>query len=245
MTDGLDTDLQEQTPVEPVVSDGVADDVLDKATVSKIVARERQKAYEKGKQEALMSQDQQAQQQAPQQAPQPAMQTFGGIQQAPQMSPEDIQKLIAEHVPQYLHQQAEDYQRQQFVDGFVAKMQAAEKQFPGLEQKLNDIDFTSPATQKLVQMANNMDNTGEIMNELLENPEKMGTLLNLVREQPKLAQSRLASLSGSIKTNRDALEQEQSTNEPIGQMKSSVNAGVDEHNLSVKDLKKLVSQRRR
>jgi hypothetical protein len=243
MTDS-NTDLQEN-PVEPV-SDGVAEDVLDKATVSKIVARERQKAYEKGKQEALMTQVQQPeQQQAQQQAPQPATQTFGGIQQAPQMNPEDIQRMIAEHVPQYLQQQAAEYQNKQFVDGFVAKMQAAEKQFPGLEQKLNDIDFNSPATQKLVQMANNLDNTGEIMNELLENPEKMGTLLNLVHEQPKLAQSRLASLSNSIKTNREAVEQEQSALEPIGQMKSSVNAGVDEHNLSVKDLKKLVSQRRR
>ena len=244
MTDGLDTDLQEQTPVEPVVSDGVADDVLDKATVSKIVARERQKAYEKGKQEALMSQEQQ-QQPAQQQAPQPAMQTFGGMQQAPQQSAEDIQRMIAEHVPQYLQQQAAEYQNKQFVEGFVAKMQAAEEQFPGLEQKLNDIDFNSPATQKLVQMANNLDNTGEIMNELLENPEKMGTLLNLVHEQPKLAQNRLASLSNSIKTNREAVEQDKSALEPIGQMKSSVNAGVDEHNLSVKDLKKLVSQRRR
>lgn len=244
MTDGLDTDLQEQTPVEPVVSDGVADDVLDKATVSKIVARERQKAYEKGKQEALMSQEQQ-QQPAQQQAPQPAMQTFGGMQQAPQQSPEDIQRMIAEHVPQYLQQQAAEYQQKQFADGFVAKMQAAEQQFPGLEQKLNDIDFSSPATLKLVQMANNMDNTGEIMNELLDNPEKMGTLLNLVHEQPKLAMNRLASLSNSIKTNRQAIEQEQSAQDPIGQLKSSVNAGVDEHNLSVKDLKKLVSQRRR
>ena len=243
MTDS-NTDLPGEEPVEPV-SDGAAEDVLDKATVSKIVARERQKAYEKGKQEALMSQDQQAQQQAPQQAPQPAMQTFGGIQQAPQQSAEDIQRMIAEHVPQYLQQQAAEYQNKQFVEGFVAKMQAAEKQFPGLEQKLNDIDFNSPATQKLVQMANNLDNTGEIMNELLENPEKMGTLLNLVHEQPKLAQNRLASLSNSIKTNREAVEQEQSALEPIGQMKSSVNAGVDEHNLSVKDLKKLVSQRRR
>ena len=243
MTDS-NTDLPGEEPVEPV-SDGAAEDVLDKATVSKIVARERQKAYEKGKQEALMSQDQQAQQQAPQQAPQPAMQTFGGMQQAPQMNPEDIQRMIAEHVPQYLQQQAAEYQNKQFVEGFVAKMQAAEKQFPGLEQKLNDIDFNSPATQKLVQMANNLDNTGEIMNELLENPEKMGTLLNLVHEQPKLAQNRLASLSNSIKTNREAVEQEQSALEPIGQMKSSVNAGVDEHNLSVKDLKKLVSQRRR
>ena len=173
------------------------------------------------------------------------MQTFGGMQQAPQQSPEDIQRMIAEHVPQYLQQQAAEYQNKQFADGFVAKMQAAEQQFPGLEQKLNDIDFTSPATLKLVQMANNMDNTGEIMNELLENPEKMGTLLNLVHEQPKLAQNRLASLSNSIKTNRQAIEQEQSAQDPIGQLKSSVNAGVDEHNLSVKDLKKLVSQRRR
>ena len=243
MTDSLDTDLPGETPAEPVSEGGVADDVLDKATVSKIVARERQKAYEKGKQEALMQNEQQ--QSAPQQqAPQPAMQTFGGMQQAPAMNPEDIQKMIAEHVPQYLQQQAQEYQQKQFADGFIAKMQAAEKQFPGLEQKLNDIDFTSPSTLKLVQMANNMDNTGEIMNELIENPEKMGTLLNLINEQPRIAQQRLASLSSSISTNRKALEEEKSAHDPIGQLKSSVNAGVDDHNLSVKDLKKMLSQRR-
>ena len=243
MTDSLETDLQE-SPEEPVVSDGVAEESLDKATVSKIVARERAKAYEKGKQEARMEQEQQMQQQAPQQAPQAAPQTFGGMPQAPQMNPEDIQKLIAEHVPQYLQQQAAEYQQKQFADGFISKMQAAEKQFPGLEQKLNDIDFTSPSTLKLVQMANNMDNTGEIMNELVENPEKMGVLLNLINEQPKLALQRLASLSSSISTNRKALEEDKSAQDPIGQLKSSVNAGVDDHNLSVKDLKKILSQRR-
>lgn len=241
MTDSLETDLQE-SPEEPVISDGVDDGRLDKATVSKIVARERQKAYEKAKQEALM--EMQQQQQAAPEAPQAAPQTFGGIQQAPQMSPEDIQKMIAEHIPQYLHQQAAEYQQKQFADGFVAKMQAAEKQFPGLESKLNEIDFNSPATLKLVQMANNLENTGEIMNELIDNPEKFGVLLNLVNEQPKLAQQRLSSLGNSIKTNREALQQEQSANEPIGQLKSSVNAGVDEHNLSVKDLKRLLSKPR-
>ncbi len=244
MTDSLETDLQE-TSEEPVISDGVAEEGLDKATVSKIVARERAKAYEKGKQEARMSMEQE-QQQAPSapQAPQAAPQTFGGMQQAPQMNPEDIQKLIAEHVPQYLQQQAAEYQQKQFADGFISKMQAAEKQFPGLEQKLNDIDFTSPNTLKLVQMANNMDNTGEIMNELIENPEKMGTLLNLINEQPKLAQQRLASLSNSIGVNRKAQEEDKSALDPIGQLKSSINAGVDDHNLSVKDLKKMLSQRR-
>ena len=134
MTDSLETDLQD-IPEEPVVSDGVAEESLDKATVSKIVARERAKAYEKGKQEARMEQEQQQAQAPQQQAPQPAMQTFGGMQQAPAMNPEDIQKMIAEHVPQYLQQQAQEYQQKQFADGFIAKMQAAEKQFPGLEQK--------------------------------------------------------------------------------------------------------------
>ena len=73
MTDGLEADVQDK-PVDPVISDGVAEETLDKATVSKIVARERAKAYEKGKQEALMQQEQeqQMQQPAPQQAPQAA-----------------------------------------------------------------------------------------------------------------------------------------------------------------------------
>ena len=214
MTDGLDTDLQEEAPVEPAMNDGVAEEALDKATVSKIVARERAKAYEKGKQEALMQQ-QQEQQPPVQQAPQPAAQTFGGIQQAPQMSHEDIQKMIAEHVPHYLQAQADEYKNKQFVDSFVGKMQAAEKQYPGLEKKLEDLDFSKPGTQALVQMANNMDNTGDIMNELIDNPEKMGVLLNLIHEQPKLAQQRMSSLGNSIKTNQEALNQSQSAQEPI------------------------------
>ena len=242
MTDGLEAEVQD-SPVEPVISDGVAEEMLDKATVSKIVARERAKAYEKGKQEALMEQEQQ-QQQAPQQAPQAASQTFGGIQQAPQMSPEQIQQLIAEHVPQYMQAQAEEYKNKQFVDSFVGKMQAAEKQYPGLEAKLNELDFDKPGSQKLVQMANSLDNTGDIMNELLENPEKMGSLLNLIHEQPRLAMQRMASLGQSIKTNQAALAEEKSAQQPIGQLKSSISAGVDDHNLSVKDLKKLLSQRR-
>jgi hypothetical protein len=240
MTDSLETDLQD-IPEEQVVGDEVADDErLDKATVSKIVARERQKAYDKARQELRMEQEQQQQSSpiAESQQMQQKQQGFGGMPQG--MNPQDIERLIAEHVPHYLKQQADEYHQKQFADGFVAKMQAAEAQFPGLENRLNDIDFNSPATLELVKMANNLENTGEIMNELLENPEKFGTLMQLVKEQPKLAQQRLSSLGNSIKTNREAVEQEKSANEP----KSSVNAGVDDHNLSVKDLKKMLSTKR-
>ncbi len=244
MTDSLETDLQDIEPVEPAMNDGVAEDALDKATVSKIIARERAKAYEKGKQEALIMQQQQEQQTPVQTAPQPATQTFGGMAQAPQVSPDDIQKMIAEHVPHYLQAQADEYRNKQFVDSFVSKMQAAEQKYPGLEKKLEDLDFNGEGTRKLVQMANNLDNTADIMNELVENPEKMGVLLNLIHEQPKLAQQRMSSIGQSIKANQEALEQTQSAQEPIRQLKSSINAGVDDHNLSVKDLKKLLKQPR-
>ena len=237
MTDSLETDLQDNEPVEPGMGDGVAvDDKLDKATVSKIVARERTKAYEKAKQELRMEQEQLMQQnQQPQQAQ--AQGTFGGMPQAP--SAEDIQRMIAEHVPQYLQAQADEFKNKQFADGFVSKMQAAEQQYPGLEAKLNDLNWNAPNTLALAQLVNNLENSGDIMNELVENPEKLGSLLTLIHEQPKLAQQKLASLSNSIKTNQTALAQEKSAQSPIGQMKSSVNAGVDDHNLSVKDLRKM------
>jgi len=246
MTDGLETDLQE-TPVEEVISEvpeNTAPEVetLDKATVQKIIARERKKAYEKGKQEALMTLEQQSQtEQAPQQAPQ-QQQTFGGI---PQVSHEDIQRIVAEQLPQHIQQQAQEYKNKLLVDSFVSKMQAAEQQYPGLEKKLNDLDYTKPGTRAIVEMANELENTGDIMNELVENPEKMGSLLNLIYEQPRLAQQRIASLSNSIKQNQTALAQEKSAQNPIGQMKSSVNAGItgnSEHEMSVNDLRKMLGR---
>lgn len=245
MTDSLSTDLQDNVPEEPVVGVDVAaeePEMLDKATVSKIVARERAKAYDKAKQELRMEQEQQQMQ-----SQQPSTTVAQPMQQQPQgiggmppvHSQEDIQRMIAEHVPQYLQQQADKYKNDQFVDGFVTKMQAAEQQYPGLEAKLNDLNWNAPGTQALAQMANNLENTGDIMNELVVNPEKLASLLTLIHEQPKLAQQRLASLGNSIRTNQAAIAQEQSAQPPIGQLKSSVNAGVDDHNLSVNDLRKM------
>lgn len=245
MTDSLEADLQDNIPVDEVISEKAPEnnsaekeDVLNKSIVQKIIARERKKAYEKGKQEALMSIEQSDVEATPV-AQQRAPQTFGGI---PQMSHDDIQKMIAEQIPQHLEQQVQEHKNRLLVDSFVGKMKAAESRYPGLEEKLNDLDYSRPATRAIVEMANNMENTGDIMNELVTNPEKMGVLLNLVYEQPKMAMQRMMSLSNSIKQNQEALAQEKSAQNPIGQMKSSANAGISsrsEHDLSVNDLRKM------
>jgi hypothetical protein len=219
------------------------------AEVSKVVARERQKAYEKGKKDALMQQQQELQaaaeqQQDMQQAQQPPQQqqqyNIGGMQQPHQqgINPDLLSQLISEQLPKHIQSHIQNAQTEQFVNSFASKMEAAEQHYPGLEEKLNMLDYSDKETLALAQMANSLENTGDIMNELLDNPEKLGTMLNLIGKQPKFALSKLQSLSNSIKQNQTAKAQTQTSNNPISQIKPSQNAGMDNGNMSVSDYSK-------
>ncbi len=239
MTDDLEAVNQDlNAPVEEAPSpepEGNAD-VLTRDVVSKIVDRERQKAFQKGRNEAMA--ELQAQQQAPvQAAPEQIQQgqtSMGGMQQ---MSPQDIQRMISEQAPQLLQEHMQQQRTQQTIDSFVSKMQAAEAKYPGLETKLNDLDYSTLAP--IVQMANDMENTGEIMKELIDNPEKMSNLILLSYTQPKLAQKKMADLSNSIKTNQDALTQDAQARDPMSQLKPSSSAGMDNGDMSVTDFRKM------
>jgi hypothetical protein len=241
MTEDLETVDQENVVIPETEAEEVEpqEETLTKDIVSKIVTRERRKAFEKGKREALMElqaqQQQQSEAQQPEQmqAPQQA-QSLGGIQQ---MSPADIERMIAEQLPRHLQEQATNMQHRQIVDSFVSKMEAAEQKYPGIQERLNDLDFASMAP--LIQMANNMENTGDIMHELMENPMKMGNLLTLMYTQPKLAEREMHSLSGSIKQNESAKAQEAQAQDPMSQLRPSPNAGLDNGNLSVSDFRKM------
>jgi len=214
---------------------------LHKNIVSKIVERERQKAFEKGKQEALMQLQQEQQavaaqpDAAPQQVPQAAPSQMGGMQQ---LSQADIERLIAERTPQALQEHVNQLKQAHAVETFVGKMQAAEARYPGLEAKLNDLDYQDPAMMKIIEVANNLENTGDIMKEILDNTGKMGTLLNLAR-QPQVLQRAMMELSNSIKTNQEALAAEKQAQDPMSQLKPSSSAGMDNSAMSVSDFKKM------
>lgn len=234
MTEDLENVDQGVVP-EPEAQGEPASDMLNKATVSKIVERERLKAFAKGKQEALMElQQQQApQESAPAQQAQ-APQQLGGMQQ---MSAADIERMIAERAPQLLQDHVNNMKNEQTVSSFVAKMEAAEAKHPGLEAKLNDLDYSTMAP--VISLANDMENTADIMKELLDNPMKMGNLMTLVYTQPKMASRAMAELSNSIKTNQDALAQEKQAQDPMSQLKPSTSAGMDNSAMSVSDFKKM------
>lgn len=227
MTEDLaETELQDM-PLEEAESDPVDDEyqtpVYNKMQVQDVVKREKQKAYEKGRRAAMMEQEESQQQQQ-----------LGGMSTP---SREEIQRLIAEQAPQLLQDHVNEMQAKHTVNSFVNKMQAAEQKYPGIQEKLNDLDYNT--ITPLIKMANDMENTGDIINELMANPMKMGNLLALLYAQPKMAQKAMNDLSSSIKTNEDAKAQEVQAKDPMSQLKPSQNAGMDNGSLSVSDMRKM------
>lgn len=241
-------EVQEVAAPETHGSDG--DQKYSPEIVSKIVKREREKAYEKGKREAMMELQQQAQQPAtaPESAAAPAVQpqqpqiaqSMGGM---PQVTPEQIQKMISEQAPQVFGQYAKQLQQQNLVNSFVSKMQAAEAKYPGLEKKLSELDFST--LTPVIGHINDMENAGDIMNELLEHPHKLGNVISLAYAQPHLAKNAIKSLSSSIKMNEEAKAAEKSSNDPFSQNKPSMNAGKDDGDMSVTDFQAMFRKRRK
>ena len=194
--------------------------------------------------ELQQQQPQQVEQQAPAQQPVNNGQAvgLGGMQQ---MTPEQVERMIAEKAPQALQQHVRQMQKDQMVNTFVQKMQAAEQKYPGLEAELNNLNYDDPRIHSFIAMANGMENTGDIMKEVLDNPNKMESLLNMAHNQPYQAQKAMKSLSDSIKTNQTAKAEEATARDPLSQVKSSTTAGVEnQHDMSVKDIQRLLFRKR-
>jgi len=227
----------EAAPTEPAANN---DAPLAREVVSKIVERERKKAYDKGQKDALM-QSQAPQEQVSQEQSQqaPAMQSQGqqGLGGMQQMSPADIDKMIADRAPQLLQDHMQNLKQEHVINSFVSKMQAAEQKYPGLEAKLNELDYSQMAP--LVHLANDMENTGEIMKELVDNPMKLANMMALAQMQPGMAKGQMGELSNSIKSNQEALAQDKQAQDPMAQLKPSSSAGMDNGNMSVQDFRKM------
>jgi len=88
-------------------------------------------------------------------------------------------------------------------------------------------------------MVNDMENTGDIMKEVLDNPHKLSQILSDIQDQPYLAQKNLQKLSASIKQNMAAKAEEAQARDPYSQLKPSPTAGMDNGSMSVSDFRKM------
>lgn len=238
MTEELEDVVQDNDPVADAESP--ADEPKKSFTsdvVKKVVEREKAKAFERGKREALMELQQQQQLSA--------QDNMGAQQQSqiasgtPSLSQADVERLIAEKAPQALQQQVKELQQQQMINTFAQKMQLAEQQHPGLESELNNLNYKDYRMESFLSMVTPIENAGDIMKEMTDNPAKMESLLNMAYNQPYQAQKALKSLSDSIKTNQSAKAEEVKAHDPLSQIKSSTTSGNKEssqHDMSGDEL---------
>jgi predicted nucleic acid-binding Zn-ribbon protein len=165
----------------------------------------------------------------------------------PQMSQEDIAKLISQQLPQHLQSMMQEAQQKQqaakneeMIQGFVQKLRSAEEKHPGLEEKLGNYDYKQGSGMtEIVMAANQLENTADIMQEVIEHPNKMANLITLAKDQPYALQQAMQALSASIKRNQEAVAQEQESKDPMSRLKPSPQAGADNGAMSVNDFRQM------
>lgn len=158
------------------------------------------------------------------------------------LSQDEIRRLAAEEFQksrnewiQESQRSAHEQQAQRIASEFFGKMDAGKGKYDDFDKVVNEVDFSE--IPHVVQLANMVDNTADVVYELSKNPSKIGSLQNLIQTSPKLAALEMRRLSDSIKNNETA-KNFKSPNEPLSQMKPS-NAGMDDRSaLSVSDYKK-------
>jgi hypothetical protein len=199
------TSVNEQSPPQS--------EVLTTEKVNSIVKNSKEKAYRKGYEEALKSQNEQS---YAQQAAEPAThnqqsQNYGAL-----LSKEDIAKLVQEQITSVAQMQQQEYLQQQNAQRAQSIYQDLQSKFAEAKSKYEDFDsnvndeFLSEIPQIVLDIADsNMDSSADVLYHLSNNLGKVGALMNLPsalrkREVQKLAKSIVnneASLSKDLPKN--------------------------------------------
>jgi hypothetical protein len=213
--------LQNQAAPTEIAQQSMAmaqEKMLPQSEVNELAGRIRAEAYEKAKREL--------------QSANPV-----GAQQVAQgaMSEEQIRRLIDEQTTkiQQQHLMAKDAER--IVSEFATKMDLGKEVYEDFDDSVRELDLR--AIPEIVQLANSVGNTAEVMYDLAKNPYKIANLKVLAQTSPHLAKKEMQRLSASIDSNKAAASQV-NTRTPVSQMKPSTGLADSGPGMSLKDFKR-------
>lgn len=224
--------------------------------VNDLVKRAKHEAVERYKRETSIASHQQ-----PTYAQQREQQYYGQPQQQPQspppynpqtegMSRDEYRRLAAEEArrertqwEEESRQRSEQQNAQRIAQEFFTKVSSGEGGMQAFEKLVNETGVDLQSIPYHVQLANMVDNTKEVIVEMLKNPTKLGQIQALIDidlragRNPRLAFSEIQRLSKSLKENEQAANFKR-PNEPLDQLKPS-NAGAgNTGKLEVSDYKR-------
>lgn len=208
------TSAQTSAPVERT---------FKQSEVNDLIGRAKYEAVERHKRDSSISAHQQpAQAQQPSYQPQNTNQTY--------LSPEDVKRLAAEETQRLRNEWIGEAQRnqqqqeaQRIAGEFFSKIDAGKTKYNDFDSVMGEVNLGNiPNT---VALANNFENTADIMYELSKNPAKIGNIEHLMTIDPKLAMAEMRRLSASLKNNEQAANY-RSPNEPLSQLRPT-SAGAE------------------
>ncbi len=216
------SDMSAQTSTQAAQT--AQEKMLRQSEVNEITGHVRKEAYEKGKRDA--ANEYQKTVSAPS-VNANVTQSIGGVNQLPD---EQIRRLINEEA-QKMSQMAV---AQKIAQDFTQKLVTAKDKYEDFEQQVSELDLAS--MPHIVDWANSLDNTADVIYHLAKYPEKLASVTYLAKENPRKAAKLLHSLSDSIKQNETAKNQP-SVAEPLSQVRPST-TGTDNGSMSVSDYRK-------
>lgn len=226
MNEQTQDDLGSQTENTGTVP---AEKYLPQTQVNALIGSAKQKMYEKGKQDALAELSQQNP------VVQPQQQVANPQDDIRKIAQEEFAKQQQEWQKQIMAEQHKQ-QANQAAQQIMMKFNEAKTRLPDFD-KVVDMN-TAIQMPDILGLANQVDNTADVMYDLMQNPGKIAQ----IRGVPEpLARLQIQRLSDSIKQNQMAASQP-NTPEPLDQVKPS-NIGLGNGKQSVSDLRNNPSYR--
>ena len=207
-----------------------AEKMLPQSHVDKIVWQRTKEVEQRTRDKVLKEFESQNQQATP-----PQTQSMGGM---PSMSPDQLQKMIDDGVRGHLQdiykaheQQSRQEQGQQIAQAFEDKLSLARGKYEDFGDVVDSVNFeTIPA---VAYLAAELDNGGDVVYDLLKNPNKVADILTLAGSNMTLARRSIKQLSDSIRNNQQA-SNVRSVPDPLRPITPS-SVGSDNGNMTVSD----------
>jgi predicted Holliday junction resolvase-like endonuclease len=198
--------------------------------VNELVGRARSEAIERYKRETSMASHQTLQSQVQNH------EKHGGV-----VSQDEIRQIASEMAEKKQKEwieknQEEAYEREahQIANQVGEKLKTTASKYPDFNDVLRNVKLSS--VPQVAFIANQFDNTGDLLYEMGKNPSKLLEIEQLLaRDMPELAISQMQRLSDSIKQNESASKIKH-PNQPLSQMRPS-SSGMDAGELSIRDYK--------
>jgi hypothetical protein len=225
MVDGLEggSDLGQQSVVSDMGIPAQAQEkMLPQSKVNEIV-------QERLRQKENVLRQQHEKERAEWQSSQQSQSSMGGMNE---LSPESIQQMIEQATKKQqerltqewlVHNQAQ--QDENTVKSFVSKLQGASDKYADFDTKVAALQLDK--IPNMVRLADEVENTQDVMYDLAENPAKLGNILALANDPNTyhLAKIAMQRLSDSIKQNESAQNVRHASN-PLKPVRPSL-SGTD------------------